>query len=249
MRFVEFEFHQCYYSDLSFYSAESIESRFNGGIMQYQPLIGDPRRGTVLTIEQDMSNKKPSDPIKYVLLQVFQIMPIKVVGITMNQGLILHELVMKVWTCRSDDYLGSFAKGQYHLSPLKTLNLYMLLDKEVCHSILHLYKKGHLALLANLKLLEQLTTMSEQLQARVMTFIDWDYTVHIGLTLQQAHQNSNDNYKAQCICTCVFQEVDFCFISLGSEITNPALANVEIAFTDDVNSVFLKHEQEIIEEQ
>jgi hypothetical protein len=248
---VDMEFHQCYYTEHEFYGKEDIEARFNEAVMLNQPLISDPSRGPVICLDEWTSGKAPTDPIKYFLLQVIQIMPLKVEGIAMANGLVLHELVVKPWGCRSDDYLGFWAKGRYHLSHCKAMNLYLLLDKAVTLSVLHLYKKGHLALVADLELLDDLLFHSERLEKLVHHFVNfYDHTVYLGLTQQQSKQNQKDQDKARRIQIRVFQEVDFCFASLGSQSADPRLANTNLFLTEDLEAIFLQERlQEPAEEQ
>lgn len=247
---VDLEFHQCYYRQRDFLSSEGIEARFNEGVMRNQPLISDPRRGPLLCLDEWSSGKAPTTPLKYVLLQVIQVMPLKVEGIALADGLVLHELVVKPWECRSDEYLGFWAKGRYHLSRCKSLRLFLLLDKAVTHSVLHLYKKGHLALVADLELLDDIVYQSEILEKLVDSFVNhYSQTVHLGLTLQEAQQNQKAWDKATSILIQVFGQVDFCFASLGSQAADPSLANTSLVLTEDLEAIFLPEEQAMAEEQ
>ena len=247
---VDLEFHQCYYREKHWLSGESIEARFNEGVMKNQPPISDPRRGPVLCLDEWTSSKAPKTPLKFVLLQVIQVMPLKVEGIAMADGLVLHELVVKPWECYSDQYLGFWAKGRYHLEDCKSLRLYLLLDKAVTHSVLHLYKKGHLALVADLALLDDIVYQSEILEKLVDSFVNfYDQTVHLGLTLQEAQHNQKEWDKARSILVQVFNQVDFCFASLSSQVADPSLANTNLVLTEELEAIFRPEEQALAEEQ
>ena len=249
LRLLDLEFHQCYFVDKGFYSPEHIEEGFKESIIKYQPLISDPSRGPILSLEEWTSTRMPTESFQYVLLQVMQIIPLKIDDKEQNTGLVLHQLEVKPWAYRSDSFMGFFAKGRSHLSRLKSLNLYLVLDRAITHSVLHLYKKGHLALIADLPFMDELAFRSEEIDRRVNDLVELGHTVQIGSTVQQSYQNNTDNYKVSEIRTFVYGDMDFCFVSVGRETTVPGLSNINVVLIDDLDSIFFGHRQDFNNEE
>jgi len=234
----QLEFHQCHFFDTGFYNPRNLESNFNYHVARLQPPISDPSRGPVLTLEEWTSTRQQTEPIQEVILQVLNIVPMYLDGYGFKHGMKLHELVLVVWACRSDSYLGFFgAKGRLHLSRLKTLRLFVLLDHTVSHSVLHLFKKGHLAYKVDLQLLDDLIFMSELIEKKVESITSKGQDVYFGQNSEQALLNYKDYTKAHSIRTMVFGNVDFCFASLGPKTVEPHLADIRVCLPNNLDSV------------
>ena len=215
MHFIHFDFHDSYFIDRGFYKTEDIEARFEHALTLNQSLQSNLDLGSFLTLEQSTIAKLPTEPTDQVLLQIIQIMPHKVEHHQKDTGLILHEMVVALWALRDDSFLGKFSKGRFHLTQLHRDSLFIVLDKPVNDTVLHLNKKKHLGLLLDMRFMDQLISNSKALYSQMRDKVELGYDVYIGMTLQQAMENWRLNYKATCIRSGVFGEIDHCFISLG----------------------------------
>ena len=157
--------------------------------------------------------------------------------------------MVKPWFSGSDSFLGYWGSSRSCLTPIKSLKLHLMLDRAISHSVLHLFKKGHLCLSLGLECMDQLGFISERLTDKLNNLVEQGYEAITGLNFPQALQNCKDYLKASTIKTCVFGEIDLCFATVGSEANQPGLANTNLVLSDDLNLLFIADDNETIEEQ
>jgi hypothetical protein len=238
LTFLNFEFHELHYNDTKFYSAQSIEEKFQEAVASNQSALLAANKDRCLSISQWTSSKQPPKPTSDVLLQIFQVMPLTIDCQCQNNNLILHEFVVKPWYCSSDSFLDQSSKSRHCLSRLPSIKLYLILDRPITHQVLNLHKKGHLCLSLSLKSMDDLAFTSEKLIEQLQHMMELDFTVQTGLTFQNAIQNCKDFQKSTLIRTAVFGEVDLCFVSIGAESMHPSLANTNLILSSDLQLLF-----------
>ena len=245
--FLELDFQNLYYIANGFYDRGAAEARFKAGVEMHHPDVSDYSSGSLLSLEEWVSPRTPTQPAKDVLLQVLQIMPFKLEAPFDRSSLVLHEMVVKTWFCQTDSFLGYWGKTRHCLTPAKPQKILMMLDRAMSHSVVHCHKKGHLGLCLSLEAMDQLASSSEQLHEKLQWLVDQGMTAITGLSIEEAIQNCKEHMKALNLRHSVFDDVDLCFARVGDEVDAPMLANTNMLLCSDLDVLFDRGDRDWID--
>lgn len=245
LTFIDFNFLQCYAAKDEYYEWEDIEAKFGEGILRVQHLSCDPNRGPVLTLYQLNESLLPANEYaERIMLQILNIMPFKM-GDYHDAPLILHEMEVVTWAIDSPDTMTTKGIQAYKCRRLKYNRLFIVLECWLAKSIVHCYRKGHLAFCFKQEIFRTLLNNSKVLKKSLDDFVETSTTVICGLTLQQAYVNCRQNHKAFMLHLGVYGQVDLAFVSLNnpSTSTDISLNSLHLILTDDFEKVLPPKEQ------
>jgi hypothetical protein len=238
IQFCSFDFNRCYFQGREWRSPEDIEAQFEYQVMKWQPLLCDPRRGPVISMELwNPLVEKTSAPPTQVILQVLSLHPFKW-DYSLKTEHILHEMVLVPWTCKPDTFFAKAGKQRYRLGHRnrKEFKIYLILNREVTVSVLHLYMSQHLGIILNQDLYEELIVNSDELSQRIEGKIELGDNLYSGSTRQKACDNACTNDRAKGFSN-VFDFIDIAYSTIQGQVLDPELQNIRLLVSPEICAV------------
>ena len=242
VKFVEFSFTDLFYVASDFYSPELVERWFEEGVLQCQSrslAIMPLGRGLSIerwTLRQQEKKRYSTDDSQYVLLQIVHMMPLRF-NDNDKAKLVLHELVVVAWECTDDWSPLKPADSRYKLKRRREEQFLLVLDRWVCHSVLHACVKGHLGLFFDRSMYLDMLRYSRDLMEKVDLEVGSGVNVHLGRTVQEISDNLDKFHRARALVSKVFDLVDVAYVVINRETTVEALQGARLFITDELTGV------------
>ena len=242
IQFIEFDIRDLFYFVKEFYVPPLVEEWFNEGVFICQPRsMSIMPLGPALTIEpwslQEENKKRHSTTTeKYVLLQILQMMPLKLDGHD-SAKLVLHELAVVAWNCLEDCSPLKPEERRYVLRRRPEAQVVLVLDRWVSHAVLHACRKKHEGLLFEASMYSLLLHYSGKLKDQVDEEVESGLNVQLGRTVQEMSWNQDQYHRARALINRVFDLVDIAYVVIRRESTEEKLKGARLLLTDELKDV------------
>jgi len=237
-----FDFGDCYYYLPTDSSPDSFESRFYHGVSTYQPTMNDLDLGELINTQPFLGKQPISDVNDDVFLQVLQVMPFRADCQRKNSGYHLHELLLEVWTCRRDPFLGIFDERRLQMIRHGPWNLFAVLDRPVNLSKLHLFKRRHFCLRLSTINWTRICERSSMLRSQLDRMVEQGCTFYTGITEQQAYRNCERQEVASSLRSMVWDSIDLAYTQLHDLVEMPRLQGTSMVMNGDLEVIFAQRE-------
>ena len=240
--FMDFDFHEMYYHMAENYRPNLVEQWFAEGVsICNRPVYYPSDRGPALAIEQWVdrdarSNETRPNKDPYVLLQVVQMMPLRMNSAD-DASMVLHELVVVSWSCAEDAHPFNPFSERFRLTKRSEEQFYLVLNRWVSLSFVHTFKRGHLALVFTRDMYLKMLEYSKELHRQLQEEVDWGLVVTLGRTIQEISVNLNEYHRARALIRRVYDLVNVAYVTIKDASTNPLLQEVGMFFTDTLDGI------------
>ncbi len=241
-KFVEFNFLDLYYKVKDQYDPELIEKWFEEGVWECMPRsLGPLPGGRALSIDRwtkqfEERTRKSSDDDQYVILQILQMMPLRLNGDD-NARLVLHELVVVAWDCEDGWTPLKPQERRFKMKRREEEQFVLVLDRWVSHSVLHACRKGHLGLMFHEVMYLKMLNHSKELMKKVNEEVERGMNVQLGRSFEEISSNLDKYHKARALLRKVFDLVDVALSVVTGETPVEELQGVRMLITDELTGV------------
>ena len=242
LQFLEFDFTTMYFRPQEGYRTRIVQEWFNEGVMLANPLASlGSGGGPVMEVEEwtdrsECKNRLVSHDEDFVLVQVVQMMPLRLNGFDSAQ-LVLHEMVVQVWSCspywseyRPEDF-------RYKAERRKEEQFFMILDRWLSWSMVHSFKRCHFGLVFSREIFELMLANSKILLQKLEEDVEWGLVANLGQTIQQISHNIHEFHRARSLVTRVLEVVDVAYLRIKGETSQERLRGVQVLVSHDLDLV------------
>lgn len=240
--FIEFDFGDMFYRMNGNYRPNLIEQWFEEGVaICNRPPVQVSDRGPALTIEpwvdrDGRSNERRATKDPYVLLQIVQMMPLRMNSFDYSQK-VLHEMVVVAWSCVEVDCPFNPFKKRFKLHRRPEDQFFLVLNRWISWSVIHTCRRRHLGLVFTRELYLQLLANSNELGRKVREEVEWGLVVTLGRTIQEISNNLNEFHRARALLRRVFDLVSIAYMTINEEARIEGLQDVGMYFRDDLEGI------------
>lgn len=194
-----------------------------------------------MTIEKWVDQDEPScerDPNKdpYVLLQVLQIMPLRMNSFG-DADKVLHELVVVAWSCAERISPCNPFTTRFKATKRPEEQFFIVLNKWVSMSLVHTFRKEHVGLAFTREMYLKMLANSRELGRKLQEEVEWGLVVTLGRTIHEVSTNLNEFHRAKALLRRVLDLVTVAYVTIREETTIESLEGVGMYFTDTLEGI------------
>ncbi len=241
VKFVEFNFLDVFYIAKDPYNPELIEKWFEEGVAVCQPRgyyrsLGPSLSIDKWTLQLEERTRHSTNDDQYVILQILHMMPLRLDGHD-NARLVLHELVVVAWDCEDDWTPLKPTERRFKMKRREEEQFLLVLDRWVSHSVLHAFRKGHLALMFHQTMYLKMLNYSKELMKKVNDEVERGMNVQLGRSFDEISTNLDNYHRARALLRKVFDLVDVALTVITRETPVEELQGARILITDELTGV------------